>query len=131
MSNYFTGWGIGPVQLRTKNGDHNKEIYKLEEKVFNTIEFRLFGAFWDTQHVIDSIELACAIWENCLSYPNKTLYIKNVGDVVKFAKEKNHIMEFNVDLDQLGLEPERYKRYRKNYFERVKWGRLWSRTFKG
>lgn len=131
FSNYYTGWGIGPIQLRTKESDMHKECHKSTEKVFNTIEFRLFGAFWDAQHMIDCIELACAIWEYCLTPFNKILYIRNVSDIVKFAKEKDIVEEFNIDLVQLGLDPERYERYHKNYFERLKWGRLYSRTFRG
>ena len=133
FESYSSGWGLGPVQIRTNKFCEGKSGIP-------TVEFRCLAAPVSYQHLLDNIDLCCAIYKHCVGLTNDSgneiyeLCYKNVKDVEKYYQEKvkdGYEKEWEFAVTNLGLDYKRYKPYLKNFKLRQDHGVFFSYDFAG
>jgi len=130
LENYSSGWGRAPVQIRTVSHDEFK-------KALPTVEFRCLAAPTSFQHLVDNIDLCCAIWNYCLSLSSgnhlANLEFDNVAKIEEYYKEieNDPAKEWEYFIRSMNLDYKRYKKYLKNFQWRKEHGMFYSYEFAG
>lgn len=126
----MTEWGRGPVQLRSVNA---VSALKGNFLILPTHELRFFAAPIDYDHLVDNINLAMALWHktNVMTEKNPHWNHLKYGSIEELKENYEYprqtiLSEFDCLLNNLNLDVNRYKRYKKNLDWRLKYGNLWT-----